>query len=288
MRSLSPKAQPYLYVLPYFLVFLLFLVVPGVAGMVIGLFNWYVVGTRKFVGLGNFAELMTDKVFLRAVSNTLRYALMYVPVFIAVGLLLALLLNIDFKGRSVMRGIIYAPYIFMIPAIAVIWRWFLDTNYGLLNYYLGALGLPFVRWLTDPRIALRSIVLVISWETVGYSMVIFLAGLQEIPKELYEAAVVDGASAWHRFWRVTLPQLRPTTFFLFVIGVIGALKTFGQPFMITAGGPVDSTMTVVMTLYYNGFQYFRMGYAAAISALLFMGILGFTLLQFRFLRQGMD
>ena len=280
--------EPYLYILPYFLVFILFLVVPGVAGMVIGLFDWHVVGERSFIGLGNFVELVSDPVFIAAVKNTLFYTAMYVPVFIVVGLLLALLLNIDFKARGLMRGIIYAPYIFMIPAIGVIWRWFLDTNYGVLNYYLKVIGLPSVRWLTDTRIALKSIVMVISWETVGYSMVIYLAGLQEIPKELYEAALVDGASAWHRFWRITLPQLRPTTFFLFVIGVIGALKTFGQPFMMTAGGPVDSTMTVVMSLYFNGFQYFRMGYAAAISAVLFIGILAFTLLQFRILRQEAD
>jgi len=288
MPMTKRKIEPYLYIFPYFLVFLLFLVIPGVSGMVIGLFDWQVVGTRQFIGLGNFIELMSDPVFLRAVRNTLFYTLMYVPVFIVIGLLLALMLNLDFAGRGIMRGIIYAPYIFMIPAIAVIWRWFLDTNYGILNYYLQALGLPFIRWLTDPKIALQSIVMVISWETVGYSMVIFLAGLQEIPKELYEAALVDGATAWHRFWRVTLPQLRPTTFFLFVIGAIGALKTFGQPFMMTAGGPVDSTMTVVMTLYFNGFQYFRMGYAAAISALLFVGIFAFTLLQFRTLKQGVD
>lgn len=280
--------EPYLYIFPYFLVFILFLVVPGVAGMVIGLFDWQVVGERTFIGLGNFVELVSDPVFIAAVKNTLFYAAMYVPVFIVVGLLLALLLNIDFKARGLMRGIIYAPYIFMIPAIGVIWRWFLDTNYGVLNYYLKVIGLPSVRWLTDTRIALKSIVMVISWETVGYSMVIYLAGLQEIPKELYEAALVDGASAWHRFWRITLPQLRPTTFFLFVIGVIGALKTFGQPFMMTAGGPVDSTMTVVMSLYFNGFQYFRMGYAAAISAVLFIGIFAFTLLQFRILRQEAD
>ena len=280
--------EPYLYILPYFAVFILFLIVPGVAGMIIGLFEWQVVGERRFIGIGNFVELVSDPVFIAAVKNTLWYTVMYVPLFIVIGLLLALFLNLNFKARGMMRGIIYAPYIFMIPAISVIWRWFLDTNYGLLNYYLQGMGLPFVRWLTDTRIALKSIVMVIAWETVGYSMVIFLAGLQEIPRELYEAALVDGASAWQRFWRITLPQLRPTTFFLFVIGVIGALKTFGQPFMITAGGPVDSTMTVVMSLYYNGFQYFRMGYAAAISAVLFVGILAFTLLQFRILRQETD
>ena len=184
-----------------------------------------------------------------------------------------------------MRMIIYAPYIFMIPAIGVMWRWFLDTNYGILNYYLGMLHLGPVKWLTNTHITLKSIVMVISWEVLGYSMVIFLAGLQEIPAELYEAAEIDGASPFQKFWRITLPFLRPTSFFLFVIGLIGALKTFGQPLMITAGGPLNSSMTVVMALFYNGFKYFRMGYAAAISALLFFGILLVTLMQFKLIRQ---
>jgi len=224
-------------------------------------------------------------VFLHSVRNTLVYTLIYVPLYIVLGLAMAVLLNRQFRGRSLMRLIIFAPYVFMIPAVGVIWRWFMDTNFGILNYYLAVLHLPTVRWLTDTKVVLNSIALVILWETIGYSMVIFLAGLQEIPQEIVEAATIDGASAWSKFWNITVPFLRPTTFFLLVIGVIGALKTVGQPFMITPGGPLDASMTVVMTLYYNGFQYFRMGYAAAISTVLFIAILAITLLQFRFLRQ---
>ncbi len=277
--------EPYLYVLPYFLVFALFLVVPGVSGMVIGLYDWAVVGDRKFIGIGNFKELFTDDVFLHAVRNTLVYTVTYVPSFLVLGLAMAIFLNREFRGRSLMRMIVFAPYIFMIPAVGVIWRWFLDTNFGILNYYLAAVHLPTVRWLTDTKVVLDSIVMVITWETIGYSMVIFLAGLQEIPEEILEAATIDGARSWSRFWHITIPYLRPTTFFLLVIGVIGAFKTFGQPFMITAGGPLDASMTVVMTLYYNGFQYFRMGYAASISTVLFVAIFAITLLQFRFLRR---
>ena len=277
--------EPYLYILPYFLIFAFLLVIPGVSGMIIGLYDWAVVGDRTFIGLGNFKEMFTDEVFLHSVRNTLVYALIYVPLYLVGGLAVASLLNRQFRGRSLMRLIIFAPYVFMIPAIGVIWRWFMDTNFGILNYYLSVLHLPTVRWLTDTKVVLNSIVMVILWETIGYSMVIFLAGLQEIPQEIIEAATIDGASAWSKFWNITIPFLRPTTFFILVIGVIGALKTFGQPFMITAGGPLDASMTVVMTLYYNGFQYFRMGYAAAISTMLFVGILAITLLQFRFLRQ---
>ncbi len=277
--------EPYLYILPYFLIFAFLLVIPGVSGMIIGLYDWAVVGDRAFIGLGNFKEMLTDEVFLHSVRNTIVYTLIYVPLYIVIGLAMAILLNRQFRGRSLMRLIIFAPYVFMIPAVGVIWRWFMDTNFGILNYYLSVLHLPTVRWLTDTKVVLDSIVMVILWETIGYSMVIFLAGLQEIPQEIVEAATIDGASAWSKFWNITVPYLRPTTFFILVIGVIGAFKTFGQPFMITAGGPLDASMTVVMTLYYNGFQYFRMGYAAAISTVLFIGILAITLLQFRFLRQ---
>ncbi len=285
MRARLLGFEPYLYILPYFLIFALLLVIPGVSGMIIGLYDWAVVGDRTFLGLGNFKELLTDDVFLHSVRNTLVYTVIYVPLYLVLGLAMAVLLNREFRGRSLMRLIIFAPYVFMIPAVGVIWRWFMDTNFGILNYYLSVLHLPTVRWLTDPKVVLNSIVLVILWETIGYSMVIFLAGLQEIPQEIMEAATIDGASSWSRFWHITIPFLRPTTFFLLVIGVIGALKTFGQPFMITAGGPLDSSMTVVMSLYYNGFQYFRMGYAASISTVLFVAILAITLVQFRFLRQ---
>lgn len=276
--------EPYLYILPYFVIFALFLVIPGVSGMVISLFDWAVVGERKFIGIGNFKELLTDEVFLHAVRNTIVYTVTYVPTFLVLGLAMAVLLNREFRGRSLMRMIVFAPYIFMIPAVGVTWRWFMDTNFGILNYYLATLSLPTIRWLTDTKVVMDSIVLVIIWETIGFSMVIYLAGLQEIPQEILEAATIDGASSWSRFWYITIPYLRPTTFFLLVIGTIGAFKTFGQPFMITAGGPLDASMTVVMTLYYSGFQYFRMGYAASISTMLFVAIFAVTLLQFRFLR----
>lgn len=285
MKSRFGGLEPYLYILPYFAVFALLLVIPGVSGMVIGLYDWAVVGDRTFIGIGNFKELLTDSVFLHAVRNTLVYTLIYVPTFLVLGLAMAVLLNRQFRGRGLMRMVIFAPYIFMIPAVGVIFRWFMDTNFGILNYYLAILHLPTIRWLTDTKVVLESIVLVIAWETIGYSMVIYLAGLQEIPQEILEAATIDGANSFSRFWRITIPYLRPTTFFLLVIGVIGAFKTFGQPFMITAGGPLDSSMTVVMSLYYNGFQYFRMGYAASISTVLFVAIFAITLLQFRFLRQ---
>jgi len=285
MKTRFQILEPYLYIAPYFVVFVLFLVAPAISGMVIGFYDWPVVGDKHYLGLGNFQELFGDPMFIKSVLNTLEYSLMYMPIFMVGGLLLALLLNRSFIGKSAMRMIIYAPYVFMIPAIGVMWRWFLDTNYGILNYYLGILHLGTVKWLSNPHVALKSIVMVISWEVLGYSMVIFLAGLQEIPAELYEAAEIDGASPFQKFWRITLPFLRPTSFFLFVIGLIGALKTFGQPLMITAGGPLNSSMTVVMALFFNGFKYFRMGYAAAISALLFFGILIVTLLQFRLIRQ---
>ena len=207
--------------------------------------------------------------FLTATRNTIIYTLSYVPLFIIIGLLFALFVNRDFAGRTVVKTIMYIPYICMIPAIAVIWRWLLDSNFGILNYYLEKIGIVPIKWLTDPNVVLSTVVMVILWQTMGYSMVVLLAGLQEVPTELYESATVDGAWSSSEFWNITLPFLQPSFFFLLIMGIIGGFKTFGQPYMLTLGGPGDSSKTIVMYLYYQGFHYFRMGYASAASVVLF-------------------
>ncbi len=282
------RAEPYLYVLPYFLIFTFFLIVPGIVGMITSLFNWELVGARDFIGFGNYKELFNDRLFFKSVRNTALYSIMYVPFMISIGLLIALLFNQNYKLRNFFRVIIFSPYVFMIPAVGIMWRWLMDTNFGMLNFYLSLFGIPKVSWLTSPKFSLISIVIVILWETIGYSMILYLAALQTIPKELFEAADIDGASKWKRFWKLTAPLLQPTTFFLLVIAFIGAFKTFGQPYVMTAGGPVDSSLTIVMYLFNTGFQYFRLGYSATISTVLFFGILLFTLLQFKFIRQRFD
>jgi ABC-type sugar transport system permease subunit len=282
------KLEPYLYILPYFLLFTLFLIVPGVFGIIMSLFRWEVVGLRKFIGFQNYVELFQDISFSRSLRNLSLYTLLYVPSFISIGLLLAILLNNNFLFRNVFRVLIFAPYIFMYAAVGVMWRWLMDTNFGILNYYLSHLGIAKIGWLTNPKIALVSIYITILWETSGYSMILYLAALQTIPRELYESANMDGAASWTTFWRITLPQLQPTTFYLMIIGFIGGFKTFAQPYMMTKGGPVDSTLTLVMYLYNTGFSYFRLGYAASISTILFLIILLMTVFQFRTIRQRFD
>jgi ABC-type sugar transport system permease subunit len=279
------KTEPYLYIMPYTAIFIVFIAAPALFSFYMGFFEWNLVGSKVNTGLANFRELFQDAVFRKTVSNTLLYTLMYVPTFLLFGLLLALLLNRNFRGSSALKVIVYTPYICMIPAIAIIWKWMMDTNYGLVNYYLQFIGFGKINWLTDPSMVLYTIVWIILWQTVGYSMVIFLAGLQEIPKDIVESAVIDGAGPVRRFFSITLPYLQPSIFFLTVIGFIGALKTFGQPYMITQGGPSNASNTVVMYMYHSGFHYFRMGYAAAISVVLFLFILMGTLILFKVMRR---
>lgn len=284
----NKKIEPYLYILPYFLIFLSFIIVPAIIGLITSFFDWQIVGYREFIGFGNYKELFADKLFLKAVRNTAIYSLIYVTFTICIGLVFATLLNEKYKMRNFFRTTIFLPYVFMIPAIGVMWRWLMDSNYGLLNYYLGLLGLPHIGWLTRPNLTLISIAIVTLWESAGYSVVLYLAGLQMIPAELYEAARIDGASKWQVFRKITFPLLQPTTFFLLVITSIGAFKTFGQPFVMTGGGPVDSSMTIVMYIFNTGFKFGRLGYSSTISTVLFIGILSLSLLQFKFIKQRFD
>ena len=279
------KVAPYLYILPYTLVFLLFIAVPTINSFRMSFFDWNIVGNKEFIGFGNFKELFADKIFLKSVKNTIAYTLIYVPLYVAIGLLFAMFVNKKSVASTVVKTVMYIPYICMIPAIAIIWRWLLDSNFGVLNFYLEMIGIAPIKWLTDPNIVLKTLVMVILWQTSGYSMVVLLAGLQEVPKELYESATVDGAGPLRKFWNITVPFLQPSFFFLLIMGVIGGLKTFGQPYMLTLGGPGDASKTIVMYLYYQGFHYFRMGYAAAASVVLFLFILVVTIVNFKSIKQ---
>ena len=282
------KVEPYLYILPYFLIFILFIVAPAIAGLVTSFFNWQIVGVQEFYGFGNYKELFADRLFFTAVKNTAIYSCIYITFSISSGLIFATLLNQKYKMRNFFRTVIFLPYVFMIPAVGVMWRWLMDSNYGLLNYYLEILGIPRIPWLTSPNYSLISIAIVTLWESIGYCVVLYMAALQTIPAGLYEASKIDGANKWQIFKRITLPLLQPTTFFLIIITSIGAFKTFGQPFVMTGGGPVDSTLTIVMYIFNTGFKYGRLGYSSTISVVLFLGILGLSLVQFKFVKSRFD
>jgi multiple sugar transport system permease protein len=236
----------------------------------------------RFVGLGNYTKLLSSHDFWSALRNTFYFAFVGGPLTIAVSLAAALLLSsklVRFKG--LFRTIYFTPFVTTLVAVAIVWRYLYHTRYGLFNYGLGLLGIHPIDWLGDPHWAMPAIILMAVWKSFGYNMLIFIAGLQAIPEELYDAAEIDGAGAWRRFWSITLPMLSPTLVFVSVITMIGYFQLFAEPYVMTQGGPLRSTTSVVLLMYEEGFRWWRMGFAASVAFVLFIVILVATLLQFR-------
>lgn len=275
-----------MFLIPYLIIFFLFLLLPAIAGFGISFTNWRILGDPQFIGLKNFQNLLKDPAFSRAFRNTLTFTALTVPLLIGGGLGLAVLLNSRLRGRIISRTIVFIPYAISVTVVGVLWRWILDRNYGLANFYLGGIfpSLRTTAWLTDVSLALPSISLVTVWWTVGVNMIIYLAGLQEIPRELYEAARVDGASRIDQFRFITMPGLYLMHVFVVPMSVIASLRVFGQVKVMTEGGPVGSTTTLVQHLYDVGFINHYMGEAAAVGVLLFALTFILTLFQLRYFR----
>ena len=275
----------YGFLAPALVLIFIFFFLPVVAALLLSFtdFDLYAVGdlsNARWVGLRTYVQLLTLPLFWQALRNTFYFALVGGPLSIGVSLAAALLLNnklVRFKG--LFRTIYFAPFVTTLVAVAIVWRYLYHTRYGLLNYGLGALGMEPVDWLGDPRWAMPAIILMTVWKSFGYNMLIFIAGLQAIPEELYEAARIDGASAWQRFRHVTMPGLAPTLVFVTVITMIGFFQLFVEPYVMTSGGPLRSTTSVVLLMYEEGFRWWRMGHAAAVAFILFVVILSATLVQ---------
>ena len=230
-------------------------------------------------------QLVRTPLFWSSLENTFYFALVGGPLTIAVSLGAALLLNAKLvRWRSLFRTIYFTPFVTTLVAVAIVWRYLYHTRYGLLNYAIGALGIAPIDWLGDPHWAMPAIIVMAVWKNFGYNMLIFIAGLQSIPEELYDAANVDGAGPVGRFRNVTLPMLGPTLLFVGVITMIGYFQLFAEPYVMTQGGPLRSTMSVVLLMYEEGFRWWRLGYAAAIAFVLFIVILIATMIQIRIQR----
>jgi oligogalacturonide transport system permease protein len=270
-----------LYVLPWLVGFLVFKLYPFIMSFVYSFCDYSMLKPPKFVGLYNFIYMFTkDELFPKALLNTLKYVIITVPLKISFALFVAIILNMKLKGINLFRTVYYLPSIFGgSVAISILWR-FLFMKEGIVNKFLGLFGMEGINWLGDPRIAMFSVSLLAVWQ-FGSSMVLFLARLKEIPLELYEAALVDGASRLKMFTKITLPMISPIMFFNLVMQTINAFQEFTGPYIITGGGPVNSTYLLSMLIYDNAFKYFRMGYAAALSWVQFVIILIFTAFIFR-------
>jgi len=271
----------YLFISPFLVGLLVWLLGPILFSVWISFQKWDLLSTPEFIGLGNFQHISEDELFWQSLKVTAIYTLVRVPGGLVLGFLIALLMNIKVKGISVFRTIYYLPSIVPAVANAMLWVWILNPEFGLLNLGLRALGLPKVLWLQDPQWALSALLIMSFW-SVGGSMVIYLAGLQGIPDVYYEAAAIDGAGGWVKLWNVTIPLVSPVIFFNLVTGLIGTFQVFSAGYIMTDGGPKNSTLFYVLYLYRNAFEYMKMGYAAALAWVLFLIVLALSLLVFRY------
>ncbi|MGH2531704.1 MAG: carbohydrate ABC transporter permease [Thermomicrobiales bacterium] len=278
----------YLFILPLLLGFLFFLAGPIIASLVISLTEWDLITSPQWVGLQNYRELITeDEVIGKAFFNTI-YLMLGIPVGIALSLLLALSMNQRMRGVGLLRTIYFLPVISSVAAISVLWRWIFNPAFGPLNYLLNVLHLPTPLWLASEEWAKPSLIIMGVWGGLGFNMMLYLSGLQAIPRHLYEAAQIDGANLWQQFRHVAWPLLTPTTFFMVVTAVIGTFQAFAQIHLMTreagatsvGGGPNWSTTTVIYHLWLHAFNYYQMGYASAIAWVLALVILVFTIGQF--------
>jgi len=263
----------WLFITPALFLLAVFFALPVVGGLLLSLtdFDLYAVadpGAARFVGLANFTSVLADGAFWRTFANTLTFVLLGAPLSIAVSLAAALLLDHRrARLRGLFRTIYFVPVVTTLVSVAIVWRYLYHPRYGLLNHGLGLLGLEPIDWLGDPRFAMPAIILAV-WKNFGYNMLIFLAGLQTIPDALYEAASIDGAGAWRRFRHITLPGLAPTALFVGVTTLIGFFQLFAEPYVMTQGGPLGATRSLVLMMYEEGFRWWRMGLASTVAVLL--------------------
>jgi multiple sugar transport system permease protein len=267
MRSSQWKIAM-VFLLPYLLIFSIFRFIPSVGGLVVSFFKWSLGGDPKFIGIDNYVNLAQDGSFYTSIRNTLSFFVLTVPVLVVASLLLAMLLNQKLAGRRVMRTISIIPYVLIPSIVGIMWNWMFDNNFGLLNYYIKKLGGSPVFWLTDERFALIAVSIVVVWTYIGYDMILFLAGLQGIPKETYEAAEVDGASTFQVFWHITLPLLKPVTMMVSTLTLVNVVQLFDQIYVMTNGGPGTSTLTMVQYMYTSAFTNYELGYGSAIEVVI--------------------
>ena len=287
MKSSFKSKAAFFFLAPAVLSILIFFFIPVVAAFLISFtdFDIYALGdlnTVRFIGFKNYQGLLEDPLFWQSLKNTSYYVVLATPLTITVSLGAAMLLNSKLvKFKSIFRLSYFIPYITTLVAVAIVWRFIYHPKFGILNYFLSFLGINPVDLLGDPNLAMPAIVLMSVWKNFGYYMIIFIVGLQNIPEDLYEAASLEGAGFWQQFKFITLPMLAPTTLLVSIITIAGYFQIFAEPYIMTQGGPLNSTQTIVGYMYQEGFRWWNMGYSASIAFVLFIIILIVTLIQFR-------
>ena len=291
----ASPVTPYIFMAPYLLLFFVFVLVPVVYGFWISLHEWdYLLPGKPWVGLQNYADLFsadstTSQPFWQSMEATGKFTLFSVPLLVIIPLLVALILNQQFPGRTLFRAAYFAPYVLGVGVVGILWRFLLDPNVGLVNFYLGQLGLrDDIPWTTALPWGWIALVLPTVWWTLGFNAVIYLAGLQDIPRDLYEAAAVDGANAWQRFLNITIPSLRPVLLLVLTLTILASANVFGQSYLITQGAPANETRSAIMYIAETGLRQFNMGAAAAMSYVLAFFLMLISIANFAFFRQKED
>lgn len=283
----TKSSAVYLFLTPALTAIFIFFFIPVIAAFIISFtdFDIYAInnyGAARFIGFNNYIALFNDSLFWTALKNTFYFVIVAGPLSIAVSLGAAMLLNSKLvKFKPIFRLTYFIPVVTTLVAVAIVWRFIYHPRFGILNYFLEFLGINPIDWLGDPNWAMPAIILMAVWKNFGYNMIIFIAGLQNIPEDLYEAATIDGANGWQKFKKITLPMLAPTTLFVSIITMIGFFQLFAEPYVMTQGGPLNSTLSIVQYMYQEGFRWWNMGYSAAIAFVLFFIIFIGTLIQFK-------
>lgn len=283
----TKSSAVYLFLTPALTAIFIFFFIPVIAAFIISFtdFDIYAInnyGAARFIGFNNYIALFNDSLFWTALKNTFYFVIVAGPLSIAVSLGAAMLLNSKLvKFKPIFRLTYFIPVVTTLVAVAIVWRFIYHPRFGILNYFLEFFGINPIDWLGDPNWAMPAIILMAVWKNFGYNMIIFIAGLQNIPEDLYEAATIDGANGWQKFKKITLPMLAPTTLFVSIITMIGFFQLFAEPYVMTQGGPLNSTLSIVQYMYQEGFRWWNMGYSAAIAFVLFFIIFIGTLIQFK-------
>jgi len=279
------KILPYLLVSPYLVHFLLFVSFPVIFSIVLTFHQWNIISPMEYTGLNNYVRLFNDKTFFKSIGNTLIFLIIHIPLQIIVALFLAEILNQKIKLMGTFRGAFFLPVIVSGVVVTILWQQLYGFDMGLLNRLLTGIGLGKIGWLTDPNLAMASIAVMATWKNVGLYIVLFLVGLQTVPIQYYEAADLEGANHLQKFFRITLPMINPTIFMVVILSTIGGFSLFIEPYIMTGGGPLNSTMSAVLYIYKQGFFYYHMGYAATLGLFFALIILAVVMIQKKFIEK---
>ena len=285
MKINKNKILPYLIVSPYLLHFALFVAFPVVFSIVLTFHKWNIISPMEYTGLNNYIRLFSDKVFLISIMNTLLFLVIHIPLQIIVALFLAEVLNQKIKFRGFFRAAFFLPVVVSGVVVTILWQQLYGFDAGILNRLLISLGLPKIGWLTDPNVAMASIAVMATWKNVGLYIVLFLVGLQTVPTHYYEAADLEGASRSQKFFKITLPLINPTIFMVVLLSTVGGFSLFIEPYVMTGGGPLNSTISAVLYIYKQGFFYYHMGYAATLGLFFAIIIMGVVVLQKKYVER---